>query len=116
MSIGGITAAATTALTTLLYKTAQRQIPTLTTSAESWANSGSTFLCNYEQASLYAQGQFDYQGGAGYTYDVWVLPTQTVNAGDRIVVAADSMTFKVLDAGVVGAPGPLRRLRCQKLN
>lgn len=111
MSIAGINSSARISLTLLLYKSGRRQVPTLTTASETWANSGSAFPMMYEQASLASQGAFDYQAGAGYAFDLWVLPTQTINAGDRIVVASDSMTFEVLEASIVGAPGPLKRLR-----
>jgi hypothetical protein len=111
--IGSLTTAATGALSALLYRSCQRQVPTQSTSAETWANSGSAFSCNYEESSPSAQGALDYAAGAGYGYDVWTLPSQTVNAGDRIVV--DSMTFKVLEAAAVGAPGPLKRLRTQRI-
>lgn len=111
--IGATVTAATSALTALLYRSCQRQVPTQSTSSESWATSGSAFVCMYEESSPQQQGTLDYSGGAGYGYDVWVKPTQTLNAGDRIVV--DAMTFKVLEAAKVGAPGPLRRLRTQRI-
>lgn len=111
--IGSTVTAATGALTALLYRSCQRQIPTQTTSAETWANSGTAFVCMYEESSPAQQGTLDYGAGAGYGYDVWIKPDQTVTAGDRIVV--DSMTFKVLEASSVGAPGPLRRLRTQRV-
>jgi uncharacterized protein (DUF2345 family) len=79
---------------------------------ETWANSGDPFALIYEEASIYAQGQFDYQAAAGYAYDVWALPTVTVAAGNRIVIAADSVTLKVVEAAAVAGPGPLRRIRC----
>lgn len=113
MSIGITTAAATSALTALLYRSCQRQTVTQSTSAETWANSGSAFSCMYEESSAATQGTLDYSAGAGYGYDVWMKPSQTVNAGDRII--CDSMTFKVLEAASVGAPGPLKRLRTQRI-
>lgn len=111
--MASLTTAATGALTALLYRSCQRQVPTQSVSAETWANSGTAFVCMYEESSPAQQGTLDYGAGAGYGYDVWTLPTQTVSAGDRIVV--DSMTFKVLEAAAVGAPGPLKRLRTQRI-
>ncbi|MCC6314215.1 MAG: hypothetical protein IT337_09370 [Thermomicrobiales bacterium] len=113
MSIGTIVTAMTADLTTLLYKSCQRKVPSLSTSDETWANSGSAFACMYEETAPAAQGTLDYDAGAGYGFDVWMAPTQTVNAGDRIVV--DGITVKVLEAATVGAPGPLKRVRTQRL-
>lgn len=114
MSIGSIATAATSALTPLLYRSCQRRVPTLTVSSETWANSGVTFACAYEETSPSAQGTLDYSAGAGYGYDVWMAPSQTINAGDQIVV--DGITLKVLEAATPGAPGPLKRVRTQRVS
>lgn len=115
--MASLVAAATAALAPMLYKDGQRQVPTLSASTgETWANSGSPFKVLYEEASIYSQGQFDYQAPAGYAYDLWVLPSVTVNAGDRVVVADDAITFKVVEAAPVASPGPLRRLRCNRVS
>ena len=111
--LASLTASATSALTSLLYRSCQRQTVTQTITEETWTDSGDAFVCNYEESSPAQQGALDYAGGAGYGYDLWLLPTQTVRAGDRLVV--DGITFKVLEAATVGAPGPLRRLRTQRI-
>lgn len=110
--IGAHVTAATQALSTLLYRTCVRQTVAQSVSAETWS-SGAEFACLYEESSPAAQGALDYAAGAGYGYDVWCLPTETVVAGDRIAV--DGMTFKVLESATVGAPGPLRRIRTQRI-
>lgn len=111
--VGNMTAAFTRALKPMLHKSCQRQVPTLTTSGETWANSGSAFVCGYAESSPIVQGQLDYNAGAGYGEDVWVLPDQSINAGDRIV--AVDRTFKVLMAPPAGSTAGLRRLRCERL-
>lgn len=114
MTIADLTAAATIELTQLLYRSCQRQTVTQSISGESWANSGSAFVCSYEESSPAAQGAFAHEAGGGYGYDVWMLPDQSIAAGDRIVV--DSMTFSVLEASEEGAPGPLRRVRTRRVS
>lgn len=113
MSIAALTASATTALSTLLYRSCQRQTVTQTTSGETWANSGAAFACMYEESSPAAQGALSYEAGGGFGYDVWTLPTQAVANSDRIVV--DGITLTVLEATPIGAPGPLRRIRTRRV-
>lgn len=113
MSVAATVAAGTKALLPLLTAIGQRQPATLTELGETWATSGPTFRLKYEPASPISQGQFDYQAPAGYAFDVKVLPSQAMDAGDRIVVPAVGMTFQVVDAPPVGSMGMFRLLRCK---
>lgn len=111
MSIASLTSAATTSLTYFLYKTCTRKTCTQTVTGEVWADSA-TFLCMYEESSSAGGGELDYQGTAD-GYDLWVLPNQTLAAGDKITV--DGYTLMVTNDQEEGRPGPLKKVTTRKV-
>ena len=113
MGLAALTTIATSALSSLLYKSCQLQVVTQTVSGETWANTGSPVVCMYEESSPSVQGTLGYEAGGGYGYDVWLLPSQAITSKNRIVV--DGMTFQVQEAATVGAPGPLKRVRTRRV-